>query len=189
MCLTLITFALPIATLSAMASLSYSWENLVNLSPLWTNLHWRLRIPEELRRKRRGCRSVVMCRERQRKYKPCLLAVILGNLLSQDGPTVGSDEDVAVVQSVQTHVIHKDMAESEHPGTLLSRCRDSLSCARIRRWRRTVTGKEVCVCVCLFLTIGGVTPVTSQLRNRSGWCSAVKRLFLIFFSHIIVKTV
>merc|ERR1712035_180988 len=42
----------------------------------------RLQIPEELRRRRRGCRAGAKRRERKRRYKPAILSVIMGNVRS-----------------------------------------------------------------------------------------------------------
>ncbi|XP_060947988.1 serine/threonine-protein phosphatase PP1-beta catalytic subunit-like [Limanda limanda] len=42
----------------------------------------RPEIPEELRRRRRGCRAGVKRRERKRRFKPCLPSVIMGNVRS-----------------------------------------------------------------------------------------------------------
>lgn len=63
-------------------SIVYTREQLLALSqakpPSWE----RPDIPEELRRRRRGCRAGVKRREKRRRYKPAVPSIIMGNVRS-----------------------------------------------------------------------------------------------------------
>lgn len=60
----------------------YSCEQLLVLRRPGLPFTNKPKIPEELRRRRRGCWAGIKRRERARQYKPCLLAIFIGNVHS-----------------------------------------------------------------------------------------------------------
>ena len=57
---------------------------------------WRPNIPQELRRKGRGCRAGAKLKAKRRKYKPSVPAVLMGNVRSLGNKM---DELAALVQT------------------------------------------------------------------------------------------
>ena len=62
-------------------SIVYTWDQLLALRHT-PSLGTVRSEAKELRSRRRGCRSGVKCKERKRRYKPCLPSVIMGNVRS-----------------------------------------------------------------------------------------------------------
>ncbi|KAK0131579.1 hypothetical protein N1851_033755 [Merluccius polli] len=60
----------------------YTRDELLTLSkpPPFTGT--RHQIPEELRRRRRGCRAGLMRKARRRRFKPCIPSIVMGNVRS-----------------------------------------------------------------------------------------------------------
>lgn len=60
----------------------YTREQLLALCGAGKLTGYRPDVPRELKRRRRGCRSGVMCRSKRKRFKPTLPAIITGNVRS-----------------------------------------------------------------------------------------------------------